>query len=600
VSGTVTSLTLTNAGTGYTAMPSVVFSGGGTPATPASATVAAPVTQFAPKAIQELFTLDYGRMNATFGVELPFTNFFTQTTIPYGYVDPPTEIVKEGDTFFWKITHNGVDTHFIHFHLFDVQVVNRIGWDGMIKPPDANEIAWKDTVRMNPLEDVVIALRPMHQTLPWELPNSVRPLDVTMPIGVSNPANTFGFANIDTGNNPVTVTNDVTNFGAEYVWHCHILSHEEIDMMRPMIKAIPPDAPSNVIATRVGSGNSQQVVLTWTDNSINESGFTVQRATSLSGPWLSLTPGAPAIPGIGSTVTYTDNTVARRTSYYYQVIANNLVGYTQQYAAPAVGYPTYSADSVPVAAAAPVTILSGASDILPIFADSFEKGIAAWNGLAGDLTRGLLSNGAPQVVGSLEVASKASIGSDGGAYGLAAVVDGVKQQGTYVFSILPGAESMYDANFYFNANDVVSDASPIDIFIGLDQNGQPAFGVQYQTESALTYKLRAWVMQDGLPAYTPWDIFTVDELEDASAKTHKIDLAWTSGSMAGLSLYIDDVHFATLMGDTSRYQLGEVLLGPSLGLSSGASGTMYFDAFTSSRVNGIQGGTILFLPVITQ
>jgi FtsP/CotA-like multicopper oxidase with cupredoxin domain len=41
------------------------------------------------KAIQELFTLDYGRMNATLGVELPLTNFLTQTTIPYGYIDPP-------------------------------------------------------------------------------------------------------------------------------------------------------------------------------------------------------------------------------------------------------------------------------------------------------------------------------------------------------------------------------------------------------------------------------------------------------------------------------------------------------------------------------
>ena len=47
-----------------------------------------------PKAIQELFDTDYGRMNATLGVELPFTNITTQTTIPYGYIDPPTEIIE--------------------------------------------------------------------------------------------------------------------------------------------------------------------------------------------------------------------------------------------------------------------------------------------------------------------------------------------------------------------------------------------------------------------------------------------------------------------------------------------------------------------------
>ena len=105
-------------------------------------------------------------MNATLGVELPFTNFLTQTTIPYGYVDPPTEIFKDGETQIWKITHNGVDTHFIHFHLFNVQVINRVGWDGAIKPPDANELGWKDTVRMNPLEDIIVALRPMKQNLP--------------------------------------------------------------------------------------------------------------------------------------------------------------------------------------------------------------------------------------------------------------------------------------------------------------------------------------------------------------------------------------------------------------------------------------------------
>jgi len=92
------------------------------------------------KTIQELFTLDYGRMNATLGTELPFTNFQTQTTIPLGYIDPPTEVLKDGATQLWKITHNGVDTHFIHFHLFNVQVINRVGWDGAVKPPDPNEL----------------------------------------------------------------------------------------------------------------------------------------------------------------------------------------------------------------------------------------------------------------------------------------------------------------------------------------------------------------------------------------------------------------------------------------------------------------------------
>src|SRR5262249_22222382 len=123
---------------------------------------------YGPKAIQELFTDDYGRMNATLGTELPNSNGTTQTTVPLGYAAPPTEIIdatpdaftplgsSADGTQFWKIAHNGVDTHWIHFHLFNVQVINRVGWDGMVKPPDPNELGWKETVRMNPLEDVII------------------------------------------------------------------------------------------------------------------------------------------------------------------------------------------------------------------------------------------------------------------------------------------------------------------------------------------------------------------------------------------------------------------------------------------------------------
>ncbi len=185
-----------------------------------------------PKAIQELFTVDYGRMNATFGVELPYTNINTQTTIPLGYVDPPTEVIRAGQTQVWKITHNGVDTHAIHFHLFNVQLINRVGWDGAIRPPEDNEIGWKETVRMNPLEDVVVALQPKRPVTPFTTAQSIRPLDPTSALN----RDSGQFTNIDpqTGN-PTTTTNQVMNFGFEYVWHCHLLGHEENDMMRPMV-----------------------------------------------------------------------------------------------------------------------------------------------------------------------------------------------------------------------------------------------------------------------------------------------------------------------------------------------------------------------------
>jgi FtsP/CotA-like multicopper oxidase with cupredoxin domain len=580
--GFVASLIMTNAGTGYTSAPTITFSGGGTPSVPATAVANAPVTQFASKAIQELFTLDYGRMNATLGVELPFTNFFVQTTIPYGYIDPPTEMFKSGETQIWKITHNGVDTHFIHFHLYDVQVINRVGWDGMIKPPDVNEVAWKDTVRMNPLEDIIVALRPMKQQLPFDVPNSLRPMDVTQSIGASNPNLTVGFANIDPSNQPAPVTNDVINFGWEYVVHCHILGHEENDMMRAQLMAIPPDAPTNVVASRVGNGNNQRVNVTWVDQSNNETGFTVQRATNLNGPWLDLTPAAPAVPGRGTAMSFVDNTVARRTTYYYQVVANNVVGYTAQYAAPAIGYPNISADSVPVSAAAPVVINWKEEDEAPIFADSFEIGLAPWSG----------------VIGDTKVITSAVLGPNGGVYSMAAAI-GPDQQSAYAYDLSPDAETMYAANFYFNPNKAVS-SSPIDIFLGLDQNGQPIFGVQFMSESVSTFQLRAWVLLNGEPVYTRWNVFNTlpEDEDDVTTTIHKIDVAWSSGTAAGFSFYVDDNLFASLSGDTSASQLEEVVLGPSLGMTAGSAGTMLFDEFTSSRLNGALFN--LMLPVIVK
>ena len=289
------------------------------------------------KTIQELFTLDYGRMNATLGVELPLTNFLTQTTIPYGYVDPPTEIIKDGETQYWKVTHNGVDTHFIHFHLFLVQVINRVGWDGMIKPPDANELGWKDTVRMNPLEDIIIAIRPFKQTLPWKLGNSIRPLDVTQPVGVSL---TNQFTNVDPTNQPAQVFNDLTNFGWEYVWHCHILGHEENDMMRAVSFVVAPEAPT-ITAAQGSCISGPCVNLSWTIPTPNTAtGFSLD--VSVNGaPFTSLTTVDASVG------TYVHNGLTLGSSYQYRITADNKVGYTRTYAAPAAGYPVVTSSSAP-------------------------------------------------------------------------------------------------------------------------------------------------------------------------------------------------------------------------------------------------------------
>ena len=231
-----------------------------------------------------------------------------------------------------------MDTHAIHFHLVNVQLINRVGWDGAITPPDPNELGWKETIRMNPLEDIIVAARAAAPTLPagWNLPDSVRPLDPTMPLG-----NTMGFTGVNpkTGN-PLTVVNQMFNFGWEYVWHCHLLGHEENDMMRPLVLQIPhdpPAAPSLLTAVLAGipvapsttlAGPPMRVDLAWQDNATTEFGFRLERATVIGGTigaYAALATVSPS-PGTGRQVTFSDTSVAPGTlapgvRYAYRVLA---------------------------------------------------------------------------------------------------------------------------------------------------------------------------------------------------------------------------------------------------------------------------------------
>jgi spore coat protein A, manganese oxidase len=128
------------------------------------------------------------------------------------YVDPATEVINAGSTEVWQIVNLTGDTHPIHFHLVNVQIVSRQTFDlssynggeptlmGQPRKPDMNERGWKETVRMNPLEVTNVIMQFKLPTgLPFAIPPSPR-----------------------TG-------------GHEYVWHCHILEHEEHDMMRPLV-----------------------------------------------------------------------------------------------------------------------------------------------------------------------------------------------------------------------------------------------------------------------------------------------------------------------------------------------------------------------------
>jgi Multicopper oxidase len=150
---------------------------------------------------------DWGRMSSNMGLEAPGATPILQNIILYPFVNPPTENLdatspdlpssravtpistSTDGTQIWKITHNGVDTHPLHFHLYNVEVINRVTWDNIIIPPDPNELGWKETVRVSPLEDTYVALRPIVPTLPFGIPDSVRLLNPAMPLGAAGDAN---------------------------------------------------------------------------------------------------------------------------------------------------------------------------------------------------------------------------------------------------------------------------------------------------------------------------------------------------------------------------------------------------------------------------
>ncbi|MGE5839156.1 MAG: multicopper oxidase domain-containing protein [Deltaproteobacteria bacterium] len=126
--------------------------------------------------------------------------------------------VNNGATEVWEIYNATGDMHPMHFHLVNVQVINRqrfdlsvfpgsINFTGPVIPPDDNELGWKETV-------------PMY-------PGTVT--RVIMKFDLSD-------AQIVTKKGKIIPTPPSPRTGGnEYVWHCHILEHEEHDMMHALV-----------------------------------------------------------------------------------------------------------------------------------------------------------------------------------------------------------------------------------------------------------------------------------------------------------------------------------------------------------------------------
>jgi spore coat protein A, manganese oxidase len=111
--------------------------------------------------------------------------------------DPITEKPVLGSTEIWSLINPTNDTHPIHLHLVRFQILDRqpyepwlfqtrrqLHFTGPQVPPDPNEAGWKDTVQAHSRMVTRIIV-------PFE------------------------------------------GFAGRYVWHCHILEHEDNEMMRP-------------------------------------------------------------------------------------------------------------------------------------------------------------------------------------------------------------------------------------------------------------------------------------------------------------------------------------------------------------------------------
>jgi PKD repeat protein/FtsP/CotA-like multicopper oxidase with cupredoxin domain len=316
---------------------------------------------FQPKALHDEMGAvydQYGRMSAMLGLEVPSRTSVTSQFMPYGYSSPPTDVLMTslsegvplaGDgTQIWRISHNGVDSHPIHWHMYNVQVLNRVGWDGFIRAPDATELGWKDTLRVSPLEDTIVALRPVAVTVPFTVPDQVRAIEPTSPLGellaippgglwFDQSGNTVEVAGYAAGDIP----NHLVNFGWEYVWHCHILAHEEMDMMHAQAVSVnkpatPPDTLMSGVTTNVSTGGLE-VNLAWRDRSTNETDWIIERSNLSDSIWSELG-RVPSYSGpqTGGWAMATDYSipVGANASFKYRVSAANTVGDDYPYIEP--------------------------------------------------------------------------------------------------------------------------------------------------------------------------------------------------------------------------------------------------------------------------
>ncbi len=90
-----------------------------------------------------------------------------------------------------------------------------------------------------------------------------------------------------------------------------------VSVTTPAAIVAAPAAPSGLVAV---SASESQINLTWLDNSITESGFKIERAPSVTGPFVLI------FTTVANASAYSDSALASSTTYYYRISGYNAIG----------------------------------------------------------------------------------------------------------------------------------------------------------------------------------------------------------------------------------------------------------------------------------
>jgi spore coat protein A len=154
-----------------------------------------------------------GRLQTMAGIVDPSRPALNGTLV---FTDPITENPQVGDTEIWEFYNSTADAHPIHMHLVDFRILGRQRFNGTVTPKTNS-----DGSEGGVLDEASIRLMGKVRTPSRE------------EAGKKDTAKMF----------PGEVTRVIARFTrpGEYLYHCHILSHEDHEMMRPYyVGPIPP------------------------------------------------------------------------------------------------------------------------------------------------------------------------------------------------------------------------------------------------------------------------------------------------------------------------------------------------------------------------